>query len=57
MEGQTVTMQELFALRRDGVDADGRIVADLVPTGIRPHHIERFQTSGIELPISMFVRL
>jgi pilus assembly protein CpaF len=56
LEGQTVTMQELFALRRDGVDAEGRIVAELAPTGLRPHHIERFAAHGLELPVSMFAR-
>jgi pilus assembly protein CpaF len=54
MEGQTVTMQDLFLLRREGVDADGKIAARLAPTGLRPHHMERFVSNGFELPISMF---
>jgi pilus assembly protein CpaF len=54
MEGQTVTMQDLFLLRREGVDAEGRIAARLLPTGLRPYHLERFQQSGFDLPISMF---
>jgi pilus assembly protein CpaF len=54
MEGQTVTMQDLFLLRREGVDSEGRIVARLMPTGLRPYHMDRFVASGFDLPISMF---
>jgi pilus assembly protein CpaF len=57
LEGQTVTMQELFGLRREGVDAEGHIIAALAPTGIRPHYADRFTALGIDLPVSMFARV
>jgi len=57
MEGPTVTMQDLFVFERHGVDADGKIVGELAPTGIRPHCRERFAEAGIDLPIAMFARV
>jgi pilus assembly protein CpaF len=56
MEGQTVTMQDLFVLRRQGIDADGRILGHLEPTGLRPHYESRFTDYGLDLPLSLFMR-
>jgi pilus assembly protein CpaF len=56
MEGQTVTMQDLFVFERRGLDAEGKVLGSLVPTGIRPHHLEKFTAAGIDLPIAMFAR-
>jgi pilus assembly protein CpaF len=56
MEGQTVTMQDLFVFERRGIDSDGKVLGSLVPTGIRPHHLEKFTAAGIDLPIAMFAR-
>jgi pilus assembly protein CpaF len=45
MEGEVVTMQEIFTLDRRGVEKDGTVIADIQPTGIRPrfsdfpHHL------------------
>jgi len=40
-----------------GFDGEGRVVGELVPTGIRPHFHERFEIAGIDLPISMFAKV
>jgi pilus assembly protein CpaF len=56
MEGDVVTMQELFTLERKGVDSEGNVISELVPTGIRPRFAEKLQLSGIELPWDMFER-
>ncbi len=56
MEGQTITLQDLFTLDRHGFDSEGKVIAELVPTGLRPHFIERFTAAGIDLPIAMFAR-
>jgi pilus assembly protein CpaF len=56
MEGEVVTMQEIFHFERYGVDADGQVQGDLVPTGIRPHFARRLKLAGIELPPHLFER-
>jgi pilus assembly protein CpaF len=54
MEGEIITMQEIFTFHRDGVDADGNVLGSFRPTGIRPRAAERLATYGITLPLSMF---
>ena len=54
MEGQSVTMDDLFVFRSDGVDADNRVLGRLVPTGVRPHFLERLAKASITLPAEMF---
>jgi len=47
MEGEVVTMQDLFRFEREGVDADGQLQGSLQPTGIVPTFTEMFARSGI----------
>jgi pilus assembly protein CpaF len=54
MEGQVVTMQDLFRFEQTGVDSDGRVLGELRTTGIRPRFTEKFQVSGIHLPMDLF---
>jgi len=54
MEGQVVTMQDLFRFEQTGVDTDGRILGELRTTGIRPRFAEKFEVSGIHLPADLF---
>ena len=54
MEGQVVTMQELFRFEQRGIDAEGRLVGDFRPTGIRPQFAEKFAIAGIQLPHDIF---
>jgi pilus assembly protein CpaF len=54
MEGETVTMQEIFAFEQLGVDAEGRILGEIAPTGIRPRFAERLARCGIKLPADVF---
>jgi len=56
MEGEVVTMQEIFHFERYGVDPDGQVQGELVPTGIRPHFARRLKLAGIELPQHLFER-
>ena len=55
LEGDVITMQEIFAYKRRGVDADGNIIGHHTPTGIRPKFAERAAEFGYELPESLFV--
>jgi pilus assembly protein CpaF len=56
MEGEVITMQEIFTLERHGIDKDGNVLADVVPTGIRPRFADNLRLSGVELPEGIFER-
>jgi len=54
MEGDTVTMQEIFRFESRGADpVTGKIIGDVSPTGIRPKIIDRLFDMGIPLPPRM----
>ncbi|HKT38541.1 MAG TPA: CpaF family protein, partial [Ktedonobacterales bacterium] len=53
MEGDVVTLQDLFVYEQTGYD-DGRVVGRLRPTGIRPSFMELFEMANIHLPAQMF---
>lgn len=53
MEGDVVTMSDIFVFRQDGIQ-EGRIVGRLVPTGIRPRLLEQLKHFGITLSPAIF---
>ncbi len=55
MEGQIVTMQDIFTFNQTGVDPEGRILGGLTATGLRPTFAERFDQAGIQLPEGVFL--
>ncbi len=54
MEGDTITMQEIFAFRQTGVAADGAVEGYFQASGVRPKFSERLRAFGISLPDAMF---
>jgi len=54
MEGDVVTMQDVFVFRKRGIRESGEVLGDFMPTGIRPKFSERLLVTGIQLPMSMF---
>jgi pilus assembly protein CpaF len=54
MEGETITMQEIFQYERTGVDTHGQIIGRFRPTGIRPRFAERLKACGLQLPRVFF---
>jgi pilus assembly protein CpaF len=54
MEGETITMQEIFQFERKGVDKDGRVIGRYRPTGVRPRFAERLKQYGMQLPRVFF---
>jgi pilus assembly protein CpaF len=54
MEGDTITMQEIFMFERTGVDSQGQVVGRFRPTGIRPRFAERLKACGLQLPRVFF---
>jgi pilus assembly protein CpaF len=53
-EGETVLMQEIFRFDRQGIDANGQVIAELKPTGVRPKFMEYLSARGITLPGHLF---
>jgi pilus assembly protein CpaF len=54
MEGDIITMSEIFTFRRSGVDAEGNVQGRLEATGVVPAFHQRVAVRGIDLPISVF---
>ena len=54
MEGDVITMQEIFMYERQGINEDGKVLGRFRATGIRPRFAERLSASGIDLPIALF---
>jgi len=54
MEGETITMQEIFLYERSGVDSHGQVLGRFRPTGIRPRFAERLKACGLQLPRVFF---
>ena len=50
MEGETITMQEIFQFERTGVDGTGKVIGRFRTTGIRPRFAERLKQYGMQLP-------
>jgi pilus assembly protein CpaF len=54
MEGDVITMQEIFAFRQTGVGAEGEVQGYFHATGVRPKFAERLRSFGVLLPDAMF---
>jgi pilus assembly protein CpaF len=54
MEGETVTMQDIFVYEREGTTDEGQVVGRFKSTGIRPRFADRLREYGISLPSTMF---
>jgi pilus assembly protein CpaF len=54
MEGEIITMQEVFGYRQTGVDEEGNIVGHFQASGVRPKFADRLRTFGIALPEALF---
>jgi pilus assembly protein CpaF len=54
MEGDVITMQEIFTFRQTGVADDGTVLGQSTATGVRPHFAERLRTFGVNLAPHIF---
>lgn len=54
MEGDVITMQEIFRFKRTGMEDDGTVLGHFEATGIRPKFIEDLSLRGLELPSDLF---
>jgi pilus assembly protein CpaF len=54
MEGETVTMTDIFKFEQTGVDKEGRILGSIRPSGIRPLFMPRLEAAGFRLGPDVF---
>jgi pilus assembly protein CpaF len=54
MEGEVITMQEIFCFEKLGVSQEGKVIGRFRATGVRPKVCERLKASGIHMPPDMF---
>jgi len=54
MEGETVSLQEIFTFKQTGLGQDGAVEGYFTATGVRPRCCERLATRGAEVPTSLF---
>ena len=54
MEGDVVTMQEIFRFRQTGIASDGQVLGKFEATGIRPKFIEQVMAHGVTLSADLF---
>jgi len=54
MEGDIITMQEIFTFEQTGIAADGTVLGHFQATGIRPKFVDRLRVHGITVPDELF---
>lgn len=57
MEGDIISMQDIFTFDRYGVSDDERVLGEFKATGIRPRFADRLKTYGIDLSALLFANL
>ena len=54
MEGDVITLQEIFSFKKTGIGLDGRVEGQFVFHGVRPRFLDRFLVAGIPVPQDLF---
>jgi len=54
MEGDIISMQEIFRFEQTGIDAEGKVLGHFCATGVRPRFAERLKTFGAAVPEDTF---
>jgi pilus assembly protein CpaF len=54
MEGDIITLQDLFAFERTGLTPEGRVTGRFRGTGMRPKFFDKLKGCGLELPLTLF---
>lgn len=55
MEGEVITLQDIFIFKQNGKDEKGRMIGEIVPTGIKPKFMEKLDAAGIAFPTDIFI--
>jgi len=48
-------MSEVFRFEQKGVDANGRVIGELIPTGVTPRFVDKIKSKGVAVPEGLFV--
>lgn len=54
MEGEIISMQEIFRFEQTGIDADGKVQGHFCATGVRPRFVDRLRMFGAAVPEDTF---
>ena len=54
MEGDVITLQDVFKFQLEGITSAGAVVGKLNPTGLRPSFVDKFEQAGESLPLELF---
>ncbi|MDZ4200260.1 MAG: CpaF family protein, partial [Kiritimatiellia bacterium] len=54
LEGEQITMQDLFAFEQTGISAEGAVQGLFRPTGSAPTFLEEIRIRGIPMPVDIF---
>jgi pilus assembly protein CpaF len=54
MEGEIITMQDIFTFEQTGVDRKGRVQGEMKPTGVRPKFISELESHGVAISPNLF---
>ncbi|WP_448187738.1 CpaF family protein [Azospirillum sp. sgz301742] len=54
MEGEVISMQEIYRFNQTGVDADGTVQGHYAATGVRPHFFDHLVACGQDVPTRLF---
>ena len=54
MEGDIVTLSDIFTFNQTGVASDGKVIGEMEPTGLRPLFTPRLEATGIKLRGEIF---
>jgi pilus assembly protein CpaF len=54
MEGEVVTLNDIFSFQQTGVDGQGRVKGKFAATGIRPKFVQKFESLGMQVPPDLF---
>ena len=47
MEGDTITLQDIYIYRPEGLDASGKLTGSFYATGVRPSFLDKLAATGI----------
>lgn len=56
MEGDVIVLQDIFEFKQEGFTSEGKIIGELVPTGVRPLFMENFEAMNVKVDNSIFYK-
>lgn len=56
MEGDVITLQDIFIFVQKGKDEKGKITGEFIATGIKPRFMDKLEANGINVPSDLFIK-